>query len=171
MAKKIILETKRLCLREFDLNDTGFIIELLNTPNWLAYIGDKNVRTTEDAKRYLEDGSINSYKENGYGLWMVQLKESEIPIGMCGLVNRDTLEDIDIGFAFLPEYVRMGYGFEIADATMKYAKHTLNLKKIVGITDAKNVASIKLLNKIGLQFEKTVEFEEGKSALLFSPSE
>ena len=89
---------------------------------------------------------------------------------MCGLLNRDTLVDIDIGFAFLPEYVKMGYGFEIADATMKYAKHTLKLKRIVGITDAENIASIKLLNKIGLQFEKTVEFAEDKSALLFSPS-
>lgn len=170
MEAKTILETERLCLREFDLNDTGFIIKLLNTPNWLAYIGDKNVRSTADAKKYLKEGAIKSYKENGYGLWLVQLRDSKNPIGMCGLVNRDTLEDIDIGFAFLPEYVKMGYGFEIADATMKYAKHALKLKKIIGITDAKNVASIKLLNKIGLQFEKTVNFSEGKSTLLFSPS-
>lgn len=170
MVSETILETERLCLRELDLNDTAFIIKLLNTPNWLAYIGDKNVRTIEEAKKYLKDGTLKSYKENGYGLWMVQLKDSKIPIGMCGLVNRETLEDVDIGFAFLPEYVRMGYGFEIADATMKYAKHTLKLNKIVGITDAENIASIKLLNKLGLQFEKTVEFSEGKSTLLFSPS-
>ena len=102
---------------------------------------------------------------------MVLLKDSEIPIGMCGLVNRETLEDIDIGFAFLPEYTQMGYGFEIADATMKYAKHSLKLNIIVGITNAKNIASIKLLEKIGLRFEKNIESSEGKDVLLFSPSE
>ena len=171
MESKTILETERLCLRELDLNDAEFIIKLLNTPNWLAYIGDKNVRTTEEAKRYLKDGPLKSYKKNGYGLWMVLLKDSEIPIGMCGLVNRETLEDIDIGFAFLPEYTQMGYGFEIADATMKYAKHSLKLNIIVGITNAKNIASIKLLEKIGLRFEKNIESSEGKDVLLFSPSE
>lgn len=163
-----ILETERLCLRELNLSDVAFIIELLNTPNWLAYIGDKKVKTKTDAKKYLKEGPLKSYRDNGFGLWMVQLKNSNIPIGMCGLINRETLDDIDIGFALLPEYVRMGYGFEIADATMNYAKSNLNLKKIVGITDPENKASIELLKKIGLRFEKIIEYSDDKTALLFS---
>ena len=102
MQKRKILETERLCLREFELNDYDFIFKLVNSPDWLKYIGDKNVRTSADAKNYLKNGPIKSYKENGYGLWLVQLNDSNVPIGMCGLINRETLDDIEIGFALLP---------------------------------------------------------------------
>ena len=106
---------------------------------------------------------------NGYGLWLVLLKDNNEPIGMCGLVNRESLEDIDIGFALLPAYERKGYGFEMASATMIYSKNKLGIEKVVGITDANNTPSISLLNKIGLRFENELNLPEYNSALLYSP--
>ena len=167
--KKTILETSRLTLRAFDLDDAYFILALLNTPNWLQYIGDKKVHSVEDAKNYLKNGPLKSYEENGFGLWLVLLKSCQTPIGMCGLVNRVSLEHVDIGFALLPDYASLGYGFESAHATMNYAKEKLNLETIIGITDAHNIASIKLLNKIGLRFQKTFRLPEGNNVLLYSP--
>jgi len=169
MEPKKILETERLVLREFSIDDAEFILTLLNTPAWIEYIGDKNVRTLEDAVNYLENGPIKSYKENGFGLWLTSLKNNSTPIGMCGLVNRDSLKDIDIGFALLPEYSKLGYGYEIAYATINYANHVLRIDKVVAITDSNNVPSIKLLNKLGLQFEKTLNLSENDTVLLFSP--
>lgn len=166
---KKILETERLVLKEFTIDDADFILNLLNTPGWLQYIGDKNVRTPEDAVSYLENGPIKSYKENGFGLWMLLLKNRNTPIGMCGLINRDSLDDIDIGFALLPEYSNLGYGYEIAQATMNYANDTLGIKKIVAITNSNNISSIKLLNKLGLQFEKKIKLSDNDTVLLFSP--
>lgn len=169
MKNTTILETQRLSLREFNLNDSEFIINLVNSPKWLEFIGDKGVKTAEDAINYLENGPIKSYKENGFGLWLVQLKGSNIPIGMCGLVNRETLNNVDIGFAILPDYLGLGYGFEITSATMSYAKNNLKLDKIIAITDSNNIASIKLLNKIDFYFEKTLNLTENDSVLVFSP--
>ena len=143
---------------------------LLNTPGWLKYIGDKNVRTIEDAVNYLENGPIKSYKENGFGLWLTSLKNNGTRIGMCGLVNRESLKDIDIGFALLPEYSKLGYGYEIAYATINYLSHVLRIEKVVAITDSNNIPSIKLLNKLGLQFEKSLNLSENDTVLLFSPS-
>ncbi|WP_024769312.1 GNAT family N-acetyltransferase [Aquimarina macrocephali] len=163
-----ILETERLSLREFNLEDSDFVLKLINSPKWIEFIGDRNIKTNVEAEGYLKNNLIKSYKENGFGLWVVVLKETNVSIRMCGLVNRDTLEDIDIGFAMLPEYLGMGYGYEIANATMNYAKNTLHLDKIVGITNPNNIASIKLLNKIGLRFEKTIELSEKDTVLFFS---
>lgn len=168
MNRGKILETNRLSLREFDLNDSEFIINLVNAPNWLKFIGNKSIKTTEDAISYLENGPIKSYMENGFGLWLTQLKDSNVPIGMCGLINRETLENVDIGFAILPEYCGSGYGFEMANATMNYAKNSLGLEKIVAITDSSNIASINLLNKIGLYFEKTLKLSDTDSVIVFS---
>ena len=164
-----ILETERLILQEFSIDDAEFILTLLNTPGWLEYIGDKNVRTIEDAVNYLNNVPIKSYKENGFGLWLTILKHSSTPIGMCGLIKRESLNDIDIGFALLPEYSKMGYAYEIAHATIHYAKHVLGINKVFAITDSKNISSIKLLNKLGLQFEKTLKLSESDTVLLFSP--
>ena len=124
-----ILETERLVLREFNINDAEFILELLNTPAWIEFIGDKKIHTLQDAENYLEKGPIDSYNKNGFGLWLILLKDGSIPIGMCGLVNRESLDDIDIGFAFLPEHSKLGYGFEIAYATMNYARNVLGITK------------------------------------------
>jgi len=169
MKTKKILETERLVLRELNTNDAVFILKLLNTPTWLKFIGDKKVHTIEDAKNYLVKGPIDSYKKNGFGLWLIILKKDNAPIGMCGLINRESLDDIDIGFALLPEHEKLGYGFEVASATMNYARNVLGINKIVAITDPRNIASIKLLNKMGLQFEKTIKVAEHDTTLLFSP--
>ncbi|MEP7262980.1 MAG: GNAT family N-acetyltransferase [Bacteroidota bacterium] len=153
---KIILETERLALREFTLDDASFIIALLNTPGWLKYIGDRNVKSVEDAKKYLQNGPMKSYEENGFGLMMVLLKEGMIPAGMCGIIKRASLEHPDIGFAFLPQFTGKGYATEIATATMDYAKNKLQLPVIFGITLPENIRSIQLLEKSGLQFEKNI---------------
>ncbi len=135
-----ILETERLVLRRLSSDDAEFILELLNQPSFLRYIGDKGVRTTEDAVRYIQTGPIASYERFGFGLYLVELKETKVPIGMCGILKRDTLPDADVGFAFLPDY-------------LQYGKEVLGLPRIVAITSLDNHASIRLLEKIGLKFE------------------
>jgi RimJ/RimL family protein N-acetyltransferase len=162
----MILETNRLLLREFTLDDTPFIIELLNSPGWIEFIGDRNVKTEEQAKLYLQNGPLKSYKENGFGLSMVQLKDGNTPIGMCGIIRRHNLDGTDIGFAFLPEFISKGYGYEIAWAVLKHAKAVLQLPTILAITVPHNRASIKLLEKIGLKFVKLFHFPDSEEELL-----
>ncbi|MEO7044535.1 MAG: GNAT family N-acetyltransferase [Ferruginibacter sp.] len=163
---KKILETERLLLREFTNEDASFIVTLLNTPTFLKFIGDKKVRTISEAENYLATGPIKSYAENGFGLWLFSLKENNKPIGMCGLIKRDTLEDVDIGYAMLPEQENKGYAFEICNATINYGKATLALDRIIAITTKGNVRSCSLLNKIGLHFEKIISLGEGKEELM-----
>lgn len=156
----IVLETERLSLRRLSANDAEFILELLNQPSFLRYIGDKGVRNTADAVRYIETGPQASYERFGFGLYRVELKESGILIGMCGLLKRDTLPDVDIGFAFLPDYWSKGYAFEAAAATMNYGRESLGLRRIVAITSLDNQASIKLLEKIGMTFEGLIKLTQ-----------
>jgi RimJ/RimL family protein N-acetyltransferase len=164
-----ILNTERLLLREFTLEDAPFILTLVNTPSWLEFIGDRNIHSIENAKAYLISGPMASYKTNGYGLSAIVLKEDNTLLGMCGLVNRDNTDYVDIGFALLPEFVGKGYAYEISSSTMAYAKNILGIEKVVATTNANNTSSIKLLNKLGLQFDKTVSLSVNDSALLFSP--
>jgi RimJ/RimL family protein N-acetyltransferase len=161
-----IIQTQRLGLREFTLNDTPFIIELLNSPGWLRFIGDRNVKTEEQAKSYLEKGPIKSYLENGFGLCLVERKEDNLPVGMCGIIKRENLENPDIGFAFLPDYTGKGYAYEIASATMIYAKDKLKINNVYAITVSENEKSIKLLEKIGLKFIKKIFLPDDKEELL-----
>jgi len=164
-----ILETERLILRQFTLDDAAFILELLNTPTWLRFIGDRGVHSIEDAENYLRNGSLKSYAENGFGFYAVVEKESKKAIGMCGLIKRDTLPDIDIGFAFLPNLISKGFGYEIASATLDYAFNVLKIKRIVAIVNSENEKSIGLIKKIGMQFEEMIKFgEEAKELMLFS---
>ena len=163
---KLILETDRLKLREFGLDDTKFIIELVNSPGWLKFIGDRNIKTKADAKNYLKYGPMKSYLENGYGLFMVEKKDDNTPIGMCGIIRRDNLEHPDIGFAFLPSYNGQGYAYEIASATLEYAKKVLKIPEILAITVGDNVKSIALLEKIGLKFIKKIHLKDDKEELL-----
>ena len=142
-----------MVLRRLSSDDAKFILELLNQPSFLRYIGDKGVRTTEDAVRYIQTGPIASYEKFGFGLYLVELKETGVPIGMCGLLKRDTLPDADVGFAFLPDYWSQGYAFEAASGVMQYGREELGLQRIVAITSLDNDASIRLLEKIGLKFE------------------
>ena len=162
----IILETERLALREFSLSDADFIIQLLNTESWIKYIGDRNIKSTVDAENYLSNGPIKSYKENGFGLYRVELKTNQAPIGMCGIIKRDSLEFPDIGFALLPEHMGKGYGFEITKATLFYAKETLRIPIVLAITLPANQTCIKLLEKIGFKYVKRFIFPKESEELL-----
>ena len=155
-----VLETQRLVLRRLCADDAEFILELLNQPSFLRYIGDKGVRNAEDAIRYIQTGPVASYDRFGFGLYLVELKESGVSIGMCGLLKRDSLPDVDVGFAFLPGYWSQGFAFEAAAAVMAYGREVLGLRRIVAITSLDNAASIKLLEKIGLRFERLIKLEE-----------
>ena len=155
-----VVETERLVLRRISSEDAEFILELLNQPSFLQYIGDKGVRNSEDAIQYIQTGPVASYDRFGFGLYLVELKESGTPIGMCGLLKRETLADVDVGFAFLPDYWSRGYAFEAAAAVMTYGREVLGLRRIVAITSLDNAASIKLLEKIGLRFERLIKLTE-----------
>lgn len=152
-----ILETDRLILRKLNVDDAAFILELLNTPAWWRFIGDRGVRTLEDARAYILGGPMTMYAKHGFGLYLTALKQEHTSIGLCGLIKRDTLEDVDIGFAFLPQFWAQGYAFEAANATLNYGKNSLGLKRIVAITSPDNITSAKLLNKLGLQFSKMLK--------------
>ena len=151
-----ILETERLFLREFILGDTEFIIELLNSPGWIKYIGDRNVRTTDEAIAYLENGPIKSYALNGFGLCLVGVKENNTPIGMCGILKRDTLEKPDIGFAFLPRFCSNGYAYEATKAVLHSVLQKNKYDQIAAITLPGNGRSIGLLKKLHFRFEKKI---------------
>jgi RimJ/RimL family protein N-acetyltransferase len=158
-----ILETKRLSLRKLTDADADFIVELLNQPSFLRYIGDKEVRNSADAVRYIQTGPIASYEKFGFGLFLVELKETGEPIGMSGLLKRDSLPDVDVGFAFLPSYWSKGYAFESAAAVITYGREVLGLKRIVAITSLDNEASIRLLEKLGLRFERVLKLAPDQS--------
>jgi RimJ/RimL family protein N-acetyltransferase len=149
----VVFDTDRLILRRLDEGDADFIFELVNDPDWLRYIGDKGVKTLEDARNYIRTGPMAMYERVGFGLYLVQTKESGTPIGICGLLKRDTLDDVDIGFAFLPAFRAQGYAREAAGATLAYARDVLHLPRVIAITSPDNRDSARLLEKIGLRFE------------------
>jgi RimJ/RimL family protein N-acetyltransferase len=150
----IVLETERLTLRQMTPADAAFILQLLNEPSFIQNIGDRGVRTLDDARNYILTGPVESYRRNGFGLYRVDLKDTATPIGMCGLLRRETLEHVDIGFAFLPKYWSKGYALESASAVMAYGKDVLGIEHIVAIVSPHNQDSIKLLHKIGLKYQK-----------------
>jgi RimJ/RimL family protein N-acetyltransferase len=167
---KTVLETERLTLRQLTTGDAELILELLNEPSFLQYIGDRGVRTIEDARQYILNGPAASYARFGFGLYRVALKEGDVPIGMCGLLKRDSLEDVDIGFAFLPRFWSKGYAFESASAVLTYGREVLGLSRIVAITAPDNEASIALLGKLGLRFAGMVRLTgEDAESRLFTP--
>ena len=151
-----VLETERLRLRQLGESDAPFILELVNDEAWLRYIGDRGVRNTDDARNYILKGPVDSYAKHGFGLWLVELKAGAVPVGICGLLRRDTLPDVDIGFAFLPAYRGQGYALEAGRATLAYGRDKLDLKRIVAVTMPANEGSIRTLVKLGLRFEKMV---------------
>ncbi|MDF2188996.1 GNAT family N-acetyltransferase [Paraflavitalea sp. CAU 1676] len=151
-----IAETERLLVREFNTADSPFVLELLNEPAWLQFIGDKKVRTLDDAVQYIRNVPLKSYRDDGYGLWLVQRKSDQLAIGMCGLIKREALQYEDIGFAYLAAYNGMGYAYEAATAVLEYAKRQLQLKHILAITNKDNTRSIKLLEKLGLTYQRLI---------------
>ena len=166
-----VLETERLVLRRFTPDDAPLILHLLNEPLFLRFIGDKNVRTLEDAGQYLRHGPLASYAKHGFGLFHVSLKADGTPIGMCGLLKRDTLEDVDVGFAYLPQFGGQGYATEAARATLDYGLTVLGLKRIVAITAPDNTASMNVLNKIGLSHTATLKLAGYTTdSFLFTPA-
>lgn len=162
-----ILETERLILREMNARDAAFILDLLNQPSFIKYIGDRGVRDLEGASEFIENRYRESYRVNGYGLYTVELKETGSPIGMCGFVKRDTLPGPDIGFAFLPQYEKKGYAYESAAAVMDYGRNTLRFDRVLAITTTDNEASGRLLEKLGFAFDKFTE-SGGETLKLFT---
>ncbi len=161
----VILETERLILRHFEVRDAPFILALVNDPAWLKYIGDRHVHSIEQAEAYILNGAIKSYKDHGFGFYIVLLKESNIPIGTCGLAKRPFLDTTDFGFAFLPEYTGKGLAFEMASANLAYAIEVLDMTALIAITLPDNERSIRLLEKLGFKFEKTFMEEEEEVSL------
>lgn len=167
-----ILETERLILREIVEEDAEFIYDLVNQPSFIKYIGNRNIHTIENARDFIENRYRQSYREHGFGLYTVELKENGVPIGICGFVKRETLPDADIGFAFLPQFERRGYAYESAAAVMKYGMDVLGLKRVLAITTTDNERSGKLLAKLGFKFERLIKQPPGDEELkLFSSSE
>jgi RimJ/RimL family protein N-acetyltransferase len=155
-----VLDTERLNLRRLTGDDAAFILKLLNDPAFIKNIGDRGVRTEADARRYISDGAVASYEQHGFGLYLVELKQSGAPVGICGLVKRDSLADVDIGFAFLPRYRARGYASESAAAVRDYALEVLGLKRLVAIVNPANEGSIRVLEKIGLKYERTLRLSD-----------
>ena len=160
-----VAETERLRVRWLNAGDSAFIFELVNQPSWIQYIGDKGVKTLQDAVRYIESAPVAMYKRAGFGLYMVELREGGEPIGICGLIKRDALEDVDLGFAFLPRFWRKGYAFESATAVMCYGRKVLGLRRIVAILSPDNHRSSRLLEKLGFSYERTVRLQPDDEAL------
>jgi ribosomal-protein-alanine N-acetyltransferase len=154
----MLIETARLAIRHLGSGDEPFIMELLNQPSFIHNIGDRGVRTVDDASEYIRKGPATSYEKFGFGLFHVAIKDSGVPIGICGLLKRDSLDDVDIGFAYLESYWGRGYALEAAEAVMDFGWNTVGLKRIVAITAPHNEASARLLGKLGMKFEGIIQF-------------
>ena len=164
-----ICRTERLIIREMDSAlDAEFIFELLNSEGFLKYIGDRGIRSVEDARNFIETRYRQSYRDHGYGLYTVELNQNGMPVGICGFVRRDTLPGADIGFAFLPEHERNGYGFESASAMMLHGAEKLGFDEVFAITTLDNAASIKLLEKLGFSLLNIIDSLEGERLNLFT---
>ena len=152
----VIFQTERLFFTEFSYRDIPFIMEITNTEGWLKYIGDRGTKTEEGAKAYLDKGPLLSYAKTGYGLWKLSLRNTNEPIGICGIFDRGVFDHPDIGYAILPAYEGKGYASEAVIGTKNYAIDVLKLPNLVGITDLDNIRSIALLEKAGMSFRKII---------------
>ncbi len=161
----VVLQTERLIVRPFTLGDAGFILRLLNEPSFIENIADKGVRSLEDARRYLRDGPLASYALHGFGLWRVGLKEGDDSIGMAGILKRDVLDDIDLGYALLPEYCGQGYGHEAVVAIVDYARERLGHHRLVAVVNEDNKRSVHLLNKLGFVHERMVRLDSDQDEI------
>jgi len=157
-----VLETTRLRLRRLTADDADFIRRLLNEPSFIRYIGDRGVRTLADARKYMREGPMDSYERYGFGLYVVEIKDGQTPAGICGLLKRDSLEDVDLGFAFLPEFWRHGYAREASAAVLDDAQ-ARGFTRVLAITTPDNAGSIRLLLKLGFRFDRTLRHPEETS--------
>lgn len=157
-------ETPRLRLRPFTLDDAPFIVELLNDPDWIRFIGDRNIQSLADAEAYLRNGPIKMHAEHGFSLDAVERRDAPGVVGMCGLIRRKELPDVDIGFAFLPAARGQGFATEAAGATLARAFAHHGLPRVVAITDPENVASAGVLTRIGMHYEGLVPYADEQVA-------
>ena len=162
----MILETERLRLRELGTADAGFMVALLNSPNFLRFIGDRQVRSLADAERYLLEGAIAAYGRDGHGMYAVERRADGLTVGVCGLVRRPGLDDVDLGFAFLPEHCGLGYGSEAATAMLQHARTAFGLSRILAIVDPRNTASIRLLERLGMAYQRDVQLPNDPTILM-----
>jgi RimJ/RimL family protein N-acetyltransferase len=151
-----VVETARLSLRRLTPEDAPFILRVLNEPSFIENIGDRGIRTIDDARTYLLDGPMASYELNGFGLYLVELRATGTPMGICGLLKRPQLDDVDIGFSLVPEFWSQGYALEAAQGMMRFARTSLGLQRIVAITSLHNDRSGRLLSKLGFTFERNI---------------
>jgi RimJ/RimL family protein N-acetyltransferase len=156
------LETPRLTLRRMTMDDAAFVAALYNEPSFLQHIGDRGVRDAEDARRYLRDGPLVMYERFGFGLWQVALRSDGTAIGTCGLLKRDSLPDVDLGYAYFPAYWGQGYAFEAADATLRHAAGKFGLPRVIAVVSQGNAGSIRLLERLGMRFERMHLMEPGE---------
>ena len=164
------IATKRLMIRPLAIADAGFIMRLFNEPSWIEFIGDKQIHSMDNARSYLEDSTFPMYQKYGIGLCLVQLRDCGEPVGLCGLIKRETLKDVDLGYALLPEYWGMGYALEAARAVVAQGMNSHKFKRIVAITLEHNTRCINLLTKLGFKLENERIIDQGDPLLLYSIS-
>jgi ribosomal-protein-alanine N-acetyltransferase len=166
----IVCETPRLRLRHLTRDDAPFILELLNEPDFIRNIGDREVRTLADARGYIQNGPVASYNQHGFGLYLVETRDDATPVGICGLLKRNYLDDVDVGFALRAGFRGRGYAFEAAAAVMRHGHQGLGLSRIVAITAPDNDASMKVLRRLGLEFERNIRVpDQARDTRLFTP--
>lgn len=161
------LTTDRLRLRRLTLDDAPFILDLVNQPSWLENIGDKGVRDLDDARDYLRNGPLAMYAQHGFGLYGIERAADGATMGLCGLIKRDTLDDVDIGYALLPQYWGHGYAREAAHATLRHGLRDFGLQRVVAITSPGNASSARLLESLGFRFERMLSLSGDDEVKLF----
>jgi len=154
------LETERLRIRALTIIDAGFMMQLMNTPTWIKHIGNRNINDKTTASNYIANNIINSYNINGFGLFLVTQKKDNQSAGICGIVKREGLTIPDLGFALMPNFERKGIATEASKAVVKYAKESLQLTQLAGITKPENIASIRVLEKVGMEFKQMIQLPQ-----------
>ena len=167
MIKPFIIETERLLLQPMKLDDSDFVLDLYNSPNFIKFIGDRNMRTIADAENYIKTKFLPHFKKLGYGNFLIKLKSDGTKIGSVGIFQREGLEIQDIGFSFLPDYEGKGYGFDAASKLMETLFSEFGLKKISAITTNENIASQKLIEKLGLKYVKMIRLPDDEEELRY----
>jgi len=169
-ATEVIFSTPRLDLRTLNANDARFFLRLVNNPSFIDNIRDKGIRTLTDAENAIQTGHRDVQEKMGFSLYLVERKEDQQAIGLCGLVKREELPGIDIGYAYLPEFGRKGYAYEANQGLLSYAKNSLHLDELLAIVSLHNQASCQLLEKLGFQFQKNIVLKAGDTVKLFTCS-
>jgi [ribosomal protein S5]-alanine N-acetyltransferase len=166
MNKYKTFETERLVLSPTSEGDAEFVFSLFNTPKWLKYIGDRNIRSVEDAKEYIKNKMLPQLERLGFANYTLIRKSDQKKIGICGLYDREGIEGYDIGFAFLPDFEGNGYGFESANKLKQVAFHEFGIHEIVAITTKDNITSQKLLEKLELRLTGFIKLPNDDEELL-----